>query len=411
MCSPIDVQYAQSRTAPWWRDSVFYQIDVRSFSDSDGDGIGDLAGVGDRLGYLELLGVGALWLTHVFRAPIGKGGNELDPIVGNLDTFDWLISEAHRSGLHVVLDMAVRRDLVACANPTDELAQALQFWMDRGIDGARIGASPGSAEPADTPVRQILEMARPVMNNYPNTMLCALTDDWWFERYGRTGPLDLGIDMRFGKVGFDSEQIRDMMTTILSTADEPDAFPPSWSLEQANRALTVTRFGGDASGRARARAMALVLLALPGVVGLDNGEELGLPNAETVAQTGLRGPILWEGAHPPFGFSTAPGPWTPVTDEWAPLTVEAQLEDESSMLSLYRQAIDIRKNHPAMRGDKVEWYGAPSGCFAFRRNEGSLTCVLNTSGTSVSLPPGELLLSSAPLVGNRLPHDSAAWLV
>ncbi len=53
----------------WWRDAVVYQVYVRSFADSDGDGVGDLDGVRSRLGYLELLGVDALWLTPFYRSP------------------------------------------------------------------------------------------------------------------------------------------------------------------------------------------------------------------------------------------------------------------------------------------------------------------------------------------------------
>ncbi|MGH3827023.1 MAG: alpha-amylase family glycosyl hydrolase, partial [Pseudonocardiaceae bacterium] len=53
----------------WWRNAVFYQVYIRSFADANGDGVGDLEGVRSRLGYLELLGVDALWLTPFFRSP------------------------------------------------------------------------------------------------------------------------------------------------------------------------------------------------------------------------------------------------------------------------------------------------------------------------------------------------------
>jgi alpha-glucosidase len=97
--------------------------------------------------------------------------------------------------------------------------------------------------------------------------------------------------------------------------------------------------------------------------------------------------------------------------EWAGLTVEAQLEDPDSVLSLYRGAIELRKTHPAFRGGELEWYGAPPGCFAFRRKGGGLICALNTTAAPVPLPPGELILASGPMAGNQLPPDTAAWLV
>jgi alpha-glucosidase len=81
------------------------------------------------------------------------------------------------------------------------------------------------------------------------------------------------------------------------------------------------------------------------------------------------------------------------------------------MLSLYRQALELRRDTPAFGGDDLEWYGAPPGCFAFRRKGGGLICALNTSGGPVPLPPGEVLLASGPLADDHLPPDTAVWLV
>jgi alpha-glucosidase len=119
----------------------------------------------------------------------------------------------------------------------------------------------------------------------------------------------------------------------------------------------------------------------------------------------------WEGDEPPFGFSSGSESWLPMPYEWAPLTVEAQLEDADSMLSLYRQAIELRKKHAAFAGGELEWFGAPAGCFAYRRKGGGLICALNTTSAPVPLPPGEVLLSSDPLIDRQLPPDTAAWLV
>jgi alpha-glucosidase len=96
---------------------------------------------------------------------------------------------------------------------------------------------------------------------------------------------------------------------------------------------------------------------------------------------------------------------------WTALSVEAQLEDPGSMLSLYRQAIELRGSNPAFDGDTLEWYGAPPGCFSFRRKSGGLICALNTSNSPVPLPPGDVLLASGPLADTHLPPDTAVWLV
>ena len=95
----------------WWRHTVVYQVYVRSFADHDGDGVGDLEGVRSRLGYLELLGVGALWLTPFYRSPMADHGydvadhRDVDPLFGDLDTFDALVAEAHARGLRVIIDV------------------------------------------------------------------------------------------------------------------------------------------------------------------------------------------------------------------------------------------------------------------------------------------------------------------
>ncbi|MGW6694442.1 glycoside hydrolase family 13 protein [Rhodococcus sp. NPDC054953] len=95
----------------WWTNAVFYQVYPRSFSDGDGDGVGDLAGVRDRLGYLELLGIDALWLSPVMRSPMADHGydvsdpRDIDPLFGDLDTMDALIAEAHARHMRVTMDL------------------------------------------------------------------------------------------------------------------------------------------------------------------------------------------------------------------------------------------------------------------------------------------------------------------
>ncbi len=97
--------------APWWRDAVCYQIYVRSFADSDGDGVGDLAGVTSRLAYLVDLGVDAVWLTPFYRSPQADHGYDVadycdvDPMFGDLAAFDELSEQARELGLKVIVDI------------------------------------------------------------------------------------------------------------------------------------------------------------------------------------------------------------------------------------------------------------------------------------------------------------------
>jgi len=94
----------------WWRDAVVYQIYPRSFADASGDGIGDLDGLRARLDHLRWLGVDAVWLSPVYRSPMADFGYDvadycdIEPLFGDLATFDALLAQAHERGLRVLLD-------------------------------------------------------------------------------------------------------------------------------------------------------------------------------------------------------------------------------------------------------------------------------------------------------------------
>lgn len=94
----------------WWKHGVFYQIYPRSFMDSNGDGVGDLQGITQRMDYLADLGVDALWISPIYPSPMADFGYDVSdymdihPLFGDLVTFDRLLTSAHEHGLHVVLD-------------------------------------------------------------------------------------------------------------------------------------------------------------------------------------------------------------------------------------------------------------------------------------------------------------------
>jgi alpha-glucosidase len=527
-----DFERKNAADATWWRDAVFYQVYVRSFADSDGDGVGDLEGVRSRLGYLELLGVDAIWLTPFYRSPMADHGydvadpRDVDPLFGDLATFDALVAEAHARGIRVTIDLVPNHTsdrhawfqaalnsapgsdereryifregrgpdgsrppnnwisvfggpawtqlpdgqwylhLFAPEQPDlnwhnaevrEDLEHTLRFWLDRGVDGFRIDVAHGLAKPIGLPdmdpqaarmdggfppedvhdprfdndgVHDIHRMIRKVLDEYQSKVTVGevwVRDDERFARYLRADELHLGFNFRLAQADFDGEAVRGAIEHSIGSITDLDT-PPTWTLSNHDVPREVSRYGGGATGTARARAMVLVELALPGAVFIYNGEELGLPNVELPewalqdptwkrsgytdrGRDGCRVPIPWEGEAPAFGFSDGSRTWLPMPDDWHSLSVEAQLEDADSMLSLYRQAIELRSTNPAFVGDALEWYGAPPGCFAFRRKSGGLICALNTSNAPVPLPPGDVLLSSAPLADTHLPPDTAVWLV
>jgi alpha-glucosidase len=97
----------------WWKEAIVYQIYPRSFQDSDGDGVGDLAGIRRRLPYLRELGIDALWLSPINRSPMHDFGydisdyRDIDPLFGTLSEFDDLLAEAKSMGIRVLMDLVV----------------------------------------------------------------------------------------------------------------------------------------------------------------------------------------------------------------------------------------------------------------------------------------------------------------
>jgi alpha-glucosidase len=97
----------------WWRGAVIYQIYPRSFLDTDGDGVGDLPGIIERLDYVASLGVDAVWIAPFFKSPMADFGYDIadyravDPLFGSLDDFDRLLAKAHALGLKVMIDQVL----------------------------------------------------------------------------------------------------------------------------------------------------------------------------------------------------------------------------------------------------------------------------------------------------------------
>jgi alpha-glucosidase len=202
---------------------------------------------------------------------------------------------------------------------------------------------------------------------------------------------------------------------------------PTWVLSNHDVVRESTRYGGGATGVARAKAAALAMMALPGSAYVYQGEELGLEQvdvehehkqdpayhrgAEPEGRDGCRIPMPWSGSEAPYGFGPGTGqPWLPMPADWAGLTVEAQQGDDSSTLAFFRRMLHLRREVTAGLGNRVEQVASAPGTFAFRRDD--LVCVINCGSRLSRLPAeaGELLLSSgADPVGGRIAPDTAAW--
>jgi alpha-glucosidase len=132
----------------WWKHGVFYQIYPRSFMDSNGDGIGDLQGIIDRLDYLTYLGVDVIWISPIYPSPMADFGYDVSdytgvhPMFGDMDTFDRLLEQAHGRGLRVVLDYVPNHTsdqhpwFVQSRSSRDNPRRDWYIWKDARPDGS-----------------------------------------------------------------------------------------------------------------------------------------------------------------------------------------------------------------------------------------------------------------------------------
>jgi len=117
LVEPQATDFEHARAAPpereWFKRAVFYEVLVRAFADSDGDGTGDLRGLASRLDYLEWLGIDCLWLPPFYASPLRDGGYDISdfravlPEFGTVDDFVYLLDEAHRRGIRVITDLVL----------------------------------------------------------------------------------------------------------------------------------------------------------------------------------------------------------------------------------------------------------------------------------------------------------------
>jgi alpha-glucosidase len=334
----------------------------------------------------------------------------------------------------------------------DDLEKTLRFWLERGVDGFRIDVAHGMAKPPGLPdtdvemrprmltdgdprfnhpgVHEIHRNIRTVMDDYPHAV--TIGEVWVFDNaswaeYLRADELHLGFNFRLVRAEFNIAKVHDAIDNTLAAAAIENA-TPTWTLENHDVERSPSRYGGGAVGLDRARAMAMVTLALPGAVFLYNGQELGLPSVELPDESlrdptwersghtvrgrdGCRIPLPWRGDTPPFGFSTSPDTWLPIPPEWAALSIEKQLADPDSTLAFFQRALELRRSRAEFTGNRVEWLPAPRGTLLFERGDRGLRCALNASKRAVPLPGGQVIFTSAPLAGGKLPANAAAWLV
>ncbi|WP_345800521.1 alpha-amylase family glycosyl hydrolase [Microbacterium sp. AZCO] len=337
----------------------------------------------------------------------------------------------------------------------------LRFWFDRGVAGVRIDSAallikdpdlPEVGEKLDHPtedrdeLHDVYRSWRAIADSYPGTRV--LVGEIWvpdivrFTNYLRPDEMHTAFNFDFLARPWGAASFRRSIEQTLA-AHAPVGAPSTWVLSNHDVTRPVTRYGREDTafaflkkrfgvptdpqlGLHRARAAAVLVAALPGSLYIYQGDELGLPEVEDLpreliqdpmhyrsggidpGRDGCRVPLPWAGAEPPFGFSPVGTPtWLPQPGDWSDLTVAAQEQDPGSTLSLYREALRLRRDIDG----PLEWLDlGDEDALAFRRGD-SFVCVVNTGDLPLALPAHEeLLLTSTPLDGAALPGNAAAWI-
>ena len=360
-----------------------------------------------------------------------------------------------------------------------DFEETLRFWFDRGVDGFRIDVAHSLVKAPGLPdiggdsvdertavhgddhphwdrdgVHEIYRSWRALADTYdPPRVFVA---EAWVDsperlaRYIRPDELHTAFNFDFLRAPWLASQLRDTIDRTLTEHAAVGA-PPTWVLSNHDVARHVSRYARPQTdrpvrslaelsgqpadlelGQRRARAAALLMLALPGGAYVYQGEELGLWEVEDLpdavlqdptwersehtdrGRDGCRVPLPWSGAAPPFGFSpegSAAQPWLPQPAAWRDWTAVAEAEDPDSFLSLYRSALHQRRDHPALGDGDLTWLDSPPGILLFTREPG-FQCQVNISSGPVPLPAGArvLLASDALSPEGDLPADTAVWL-
>ena len=346
----------------------------------------------------------------------------------------------------------------------------LRFWLYRGVDGFRVDVAHGLVKEDGLPdkkivanpplgdrgphwdqdgVHEVYRDWRKILNEYgPDRMLCAeawvlpLSKMAW---YVREDEMNQAFNFGYLATQWDAKALRSVIDESMDAFGGVGA-PSTWVLSNhdvirhASRLVLSAPMEDHATGIGPktvekpdevlglqiARAATTMMMALPGSAYVYQGEELGLPevidipddlrqdptffrtNGERYGRDGCRVPIPWEGNAPAYGFNSTGASWLPQTKSFASLARSEQEGVPGSTLELYKNLLSVRADLSLGTGS-FDWLeGYNSDVLAFRN--GPIGIIANLGESDVTLPAGEVLVSSGDLGGAMLPSNTTAWV-
>ncbi|HEY8020259.1 MAG TPA: maltose alpha-D-glucosyltransferase [Thermoanaerobaculia bacterium] len=498
----------------WYKDAILYELHVRAFADSNGDGMGDFRGLTAKLDYLEQLGVTAIWILPFYPSPWRDDGYDISdytsvhPAYGNLTDFKAFLREAHRRGLKVITELVVNhtsdrhpwfersrraepgstaRNMYVWSDDPQKYAdariifkdfessnwswdpvanayywhrffhhqpdlnfdhprvhkallQALDFWMEMGVDGLRLDAVPYLFEREGTNCENLPEthdflrkLRAHVDSRFAGRMLLAEANQWPEDSIAYFGTGDechmafhfpvmprlfmaIRMEDRFPVIDILQQtpaipescqwatflRNHDELTLEMVTDEDRDymyrvyAADPRARINLGIRRRLAPLLGND---RRRIELMNGLLFSLPGAPVLYYGDEIGMgDNIYLGDRNGVRTPMQWSSDRN-AGFSRAAAQqlYLPVIVDaeyhYEAVNVEAQQGNPHSLLWWTRRLIALRKRHRAFsRGSLAFLYPRNHRVLAFvRQHEGET--ILVVANLSRFVQPAELDLS------------------
>jgi len=429
--APTGSDTGSNTEAGWWRDAVFYEIFVRSFYDTNGDGIGDFNGITQKLDYLESLGINAIWLMPINPSPAYHGYHvtnyyAVDPDYGSMDDFKHLLDEAHKRDIRIVFDLVLNhtstqhpffaeansgpnseyRDWYIWSdtthgnkwhegnggyyfayfsgeipdlnyrNPdvTTQIYKVSQYWLeDIGVDGFRMDAAKHLIEEGDK--LENTQSTHDWFREYYSVQKSAHPNAYMVgEIFGAGGFIATTYEGQFDQI-FNFEIASGIMNSV--SGESNSGINSSWNftlkdMPDGDYATFLTnhdqnRVMSALNGNEQKAKLAAFMLFT----------SPGTPFIYYGEEVGMQGqkpldenvrlPMQWNNDEN-AGFTTGT-PWYATNSDIAEWNVAAQEQDNTSLLNHYRALIQLRKKYPTLRtGNTYLLETGNSGVYAIIRS-------------------------------------------